>query len=247
MSTAVKRLPAWMQALKFSILVLATGCTLAGCIPVLVGAVAYGSYAATDRRSLGAQTDDKLITVRAENDLDAAFGRSAHINVTSFNRKVLLTGEVLDDAGKQRAEQIVRAIPEVSSVVNELGIGPPDSLSQQSTDAYLTTAVKGLMVNQTDFFANAYKVETESSVVYLMGRVTQREGDYAANIARSVQGVRGVVKVFDYISEEELQRMQAQQAVLPPPDAVPPPPPPPGAAPASPPGYGPGAPAAAAQ
>jgi osmotically-inducible protein OsmY len=203
--------------------VLATG--LSGCFPVIVGAVAYSSYAATDRRTLGAQTDDKVIAVRGETEEDDQFGRAAHINVTSFNRKVLLTGQVLDAQSKARAEQIVRAYPEVLGVVNELMISYPSSIGQRSTDTYITTQIKSAMVNRSDLFANAYKVVTENGTVYLMGRVTQREGEYAAEIARQTPYVNGVVKVFDYISEDELKRMQQQ--TVPPPDAVPPPAPPP--------------------
>jgi osmotically-inducible protein OsmY len=198
---------------------------LSGCFPVILGAAAYSSYAATDRRTLGAQTDDKVIAVRGENDEDAQFGRAAHINVTSFNRKVLLTGQVLDEASKARAEQIVRAIPQVQSIDNELMIGTPSSLAQQSTDAYITTQIKAAMVNRSDLFANAFKVVTESGTVYLMGRVTHREGDYGAEIARQTPNVVGVVKVYEYISDEELRRMQTQ--TMPPPDAIPPPAPPP--------------------
>jgi osmotically-inducible protein OsmY len=236
MTDALSRLQnkAKLLLLGFATIALVSG--LAGCFPVIVGAVAYSSYAATDRRSLGAQTDDKVIGVRGETDEDAQFGRAAHINVTSFNRKVLLTGQVLDEASKARAEQIIRAYPEVTGVVNELMIAAPSPISQRSTDAYITTQIKAAMVNRSDLFANAYKVVTESGTVYLMGRVTQREGEYAAEIARQTAYVNGVVKVFDYISDDELKRMQ-QQAV-PPPDAIPPPslpPPPPGSQPVTPP------------
>ena len=196
-------------------------CSLSGCFPVIVGAAAYGSYAATDRRTLGAQTDDKVIAVRGDNDLDAVFGRAAHINVNVFNRRVLLTGEVLDEAGKQRADQIMHAIPQVSEVINELMIAAPSGVAERTTDAYITASVKTALVNRSDIFANAYKVVTENSTVYLMGRVTHHEGDYAAEIARQQAHVLGVVKEFEYISDDELRRMQTQ--AIPPPNAEPPP------------------------
>jgi osmotically-inducible protein OsmY len=196
-------------------------CSLSGCFPVIVGAAAYGSYAATDRRTLGAQTDDKVIAVRGDNDLDAEFGRAAHINVNVFNRRVLLTGQVLDEASKQRADQIMHAIPQVSEVINELMIAAPSGVGERSTDAYITASVKAALVNRSDIFANAYKVVTENSIVYLMGRVTHHEGDYGAEIARQQPHVLGVVKEFEYISDDELRRMQTQ--TIPPPNAEPPP------------------------
>ncbi len=196
-------------------------CSLSGCFPVIVGAAAYGSYAATDRRTIGAQTDDKVIAVRGDNDLDAVFGRAAHINVNVFNRRVLLTGEVLDEASKQRADQIMHAIPQVAEVINELRIGAPSGVGERSTDAYITASVKAALVNRSDIFANAFKVVTENSIVYLMGRVTHHEGDYAAEIARQQPHVMGVVKEFEYITDEELRRMQGQ--VISPPNAEPPP------------------------
>jgi osmotically-inducible protein OsmY len=223
--------------------------SLSGCFPIIVGAVAYSSYAATDRRSLGAQTDDKVIGIRAENQLGDRFGAAAHITVTSFNRRVLLTGQVLDEASKAEAEAIVRQGPEVKAVVNELTISSPSSYGERSNDAFITTQVKAAMVNHSDIFANAYKVVTERGVVYLMGLVTRREGDYAADIARGVSGVTAVVKVFDYISEDDLQRMQTQAV---PTDTSAPPPPgtqpaapagPPSGDASSPPATGPGAPA----
>lgn len=203
--------------------------SLSGCLPVIIGAVAYSSYAATDRRSLGAQTDDKVIAIRAEDQLGDRFGAAAHVTVTSFNRRVLLTGQVLDDPSKVEAERIVRQSPEVKDVVNALTLSAPSSYGERSNDAFITTQVKTAMINHSDLFANAYKVVTERGVVYLMGLVTQREGDYGADIARGVSGVQSVVKVFDYISEDDLQRMQTQ--------AVPtdnPPAPPPGATPPAP-------------
>jgi osmotically-inducible protein OsmY len=215
-----------------ALLAVALASSISGCLPVMIGAVAYGSYAATDRRSLGAQTDDKVIAVRAENQIGDRFGAAAHITVTSFNRKVLLTGQVLDEAGKADAERIVRESPEVKDVVNELTLSAPSSYGERSNDAFITTQVKTAMVNHSDLFANAYKVVTERGVVYLMGIVTRREGDYGAGIARGVSGVTGVVKVFDYISEDDLQRMQTQAV----PTDTPPQPPAqgPSAAPASP-------------
>ena len=182
---------------------------LGGCfVPVVVGAVGAGAYSATDRRSIGAQTDDKVIASRAASRIEDALSDRSHINVNSFNRKVLLTGEVPDQASKDKAEQIAKAVDSVTSVVNDLEIGGMTPSTGRNNDAYLTGKVKAELVNRKDLFANAYKVVTEKSVVYLMGRVTRQEGDAAAEAARGVSGVQKVVKVFDYLSDAELAGLQ---------------------------------------
>ena len=181
---------------------------LQGCFPVVVGAVGVGVYAATDRRSLGAQADDKVIGTRVSSRIEDALSQRAHVNVTSFNRKVLITGEVPDEAARQKAEQIARSVDNVQSVVADLEIGGMTPQSARNNDAFITSKVKAELVNSKDLFANAYKVVTEKSIVYLMGRVTQREGDRASEIARGVSGVAKVVKVFDYITEEELAQLK---------------------------------------
>ena len=181
---------------------------LQACVPIVIGAVGAGAYAATDRRSLGAQADDKVIERRASSRIEDALSQRAHINVTSFNRKVLITGEVPDEAARQKAEQIARSVDNVQSVVADLEVGGMTPLSARNNDAFITSKVKAELVNTKDLFANAYKVVTEKSIVYLMGRVTQREGDRAAEIARGTSGVAKVVKVFDYITEEELAALK---------------------------------------
>lgn len=196
-----------------ALLVAATVATLAtqlnGCVfPVIVGAVGAGTYAATDRRSLGAQADDKLIASRVESRITDALSDRSHINVNSFNRRVLLTGEVPDQAAKDRAEQIAKSVDNVYAVKSDLEIGGMTPASARNNDAYLTTKVKAELVSRKDIFANAYKVVTEKSVVYLMGRVTRAEGDRAAEAAASVSGVQQVVKYFEYLSDAELAQIQ---------------------------------------
>jgi osmotically-inducible protein OsmY len=187
-------------------------CQLEGCFPVIAGGIVAGTYAATDRRSLGAQADDKVIGTKAGNQIESALGDSAHVNVTAFNRKVLLTGEVSSAEAKVQAERIVNGIDTVNGVVNELAVSGSSSFTSRSSDAFITSQVKARLVNEKDIYANAFKVVTERGTVYLMGRVTQREGDYAADVARQVGGVLAVVKVFDYISEDELKQMNTQAA-----------------------------------
>lgn len=185
---------------------------LSGCFPVLVGAVGVGAYATTDRRSFGAQADDKVIASRVSSRIDDALSDRAHVNVNVFNRKVLLTGEVPDEASRQKAEQIARSTENVQSVVADLEIGGMTPASARNNDAFITAKVKAELVSRKDIFANAYKVVTEKSIVYLMGRVTRQEGDHAAEIARSISGVAKVVKVFDYITDAELAQIRKSGA-----------------------------------
>jgi osmotically-inducible protein OsmY len=179
--------------------------SLVGCFPLVVGGVAMGAAATADRRTLGAQTEDKSITVKAEVRLANLGGDNGHINIASFNRKVLLTGEVPDQATKAAAEREVRAIEGVQSVFNELEIAGPASYTSRSSDALVTTKVKASLVEMKTISAASFKVVTENGTVYLMGRVTQREGDVATDVTKSVAGVQRVVKLFEYITEEELR------------------------------------------
>lgn len=181
--------------------------SVSGCIEMALATAAVGTMAASDRRTLGAQTEDKTIAVKGESRVSRVVGDTGHINVNSFNRKVLLTGEVRDEATKAAAERELAGVEGVQSIINELVIGLPSSLASRSNDSYITAKVKASFIDAKDVFGNAIKVVTERGVVYLMGRVTQREGDRAGEIARSVSGVAKVVKVFEYISEEELRQM----------------------------------------
>lgn len=181
--------------------------SLQGCAGLMLGGAVMGTMAATDRRTLGAQTEDKAIVIKGESRASAVAGEDGHVNVNSFNRKVLLTGEVKDAAMKSAVEREIASIENVRSVVNELAIGFPSSFTSRSNDSLITGKVKASFVDSKEMHANAVKVVTERGVVYLMGLVTQREGDLAGEIARNVGGVQKVVKVFDYISEEELRQM----------------------------------------
>ncbi len=184
--------------------------SLSGCFPLVVGGVAMGAAATADRRTLGAQTEDKSITVKAEVRLAKLGGDNGHINIASFNRKVLITGEVPDAATKATAEREVRAIEGVQSVANELEIAGPASYTSRSSDALVTTKVKASLVEMKTISAASFKVVTENGTVYLMGRVTQREGDVATDVTKSVAGVQKVVKLFEYITEEELRAITPQ-------------------------------------
>ena len=186
---------------------------LAGCIPLIIGgAAAGGSLVATDRRTSGAQLEDEGIELRSVSRIRGNIGERVHINVTSYNRQVLLTGEVPTAQDKQLAEQIVARVENVSTVVNELAVLGNTSLTQRSSDALVTGRVKAMLIDAQDLFFNAFKVVTERGTVYLMGRVTQREADRATEVVRATPGVQKVVRIFEILSEEELARMQPAPA-----------------------------------
>jgi osmotically-inducible protein OsmY len=186
---------------------------LSACAPLLVGGAAVGgAMVASDRRTSGTQVDDQTIEMKAGGRVRDAIGDRGHVNVTSYNRTVLLTGEVPTEADKAKVEAAVRPIENVKNVMNELAVHPIVSLGEMSNDALITSKVKASFVDARDIFANAYKVVTEHGVVYLMGRVTEREANRAVELARGVSGVRKVVKAFEIISEDELAHGQASAA-----------------------------------
>lgn len=182
---------------------------LSACAPLIIGgAMVGGSMVAIDRRTSGAQLEDEGIELRSNARLGDALGDKAHINITSYNRQVLLTGEVASDKDKQTAEAVVSRVDNVRAVVNELAVLGISSLSQRSNDSLITGKVKAALVDAKDVSASAFKVTTERGTVYLMGRVTQREANRATDVVRTVSGVQRVVRVFEVITEQELQNIQ---------------------------------------
>jgi osmotically-inducible protein OsmY len=178
----------------------------------MIGGAVMGSLMATDRRTSGTQIDDEGIELRAGSHIRENLGDRVRVNVTSYNRQVLLTGEVPSAQDKQLVEQVVSRVENVRSIVNELAILGNATLTQRSSDALVTGRVKAGMVDAKDLFANAFKVVTERGTTYLMGRVTQREADRATDIARGTPGVQKVVRVLEIISEDELQGMLPKPA-----------------------------------
>jgi osmotically-inducible protein OsmY len=175
-------------------------CTqVAACVPVIAGGAAAGGVMAADRRTSGIYIEDQGIELKAEKAIMEQIGDNIHANVTSFNRNVLITGEAFNAESKAKAEAIVKDIENVRSVTNEVVIAAKTSLGGRSNDTFITSKVKTNMVTENLFPANYIKVVTESSVVYLMGLVTHQEADDAVEIARNVNGVEKVVKVFEYI------------------------------------------------
>ncbi|HTP73643.1 MAG TPA: BON domain-containing protein [Burkholderiaceae bacterium] len=195
---------------------------LAGCAPLVVGgAMVGGTMVYVDRRTTGAQVEDQTIEVKSANRATEVGGDRAHVNVTSYNRTVLLTGEAPTEADRTAIEQAVQRVENVRSTVNELAVALPSSLSTRSNDSFLTTKVKATFVDAKDLQANAIKVVTERGNVYLMGRVTEREATRATDLARTVSGVQKVVRVFEIISEAELAELTAKTET-PPPKSEPP-------------------------
>lgn len=178
---------------------------LGGCAPLVVGgAMVGGTLMMMDRRTTGSQVDDQAIELKGANRVREVGGANAHVNITSYNRTVLLTGEVGSDADRAAVEQAVQRVENVRSTVNELGVMAPTSIGSRSQDTVLTSKVKATLVDARDLQANAFKVVTERSVVYLMGRVTEREANRATELARAVSGVEKVVRVFEIVTEAEL-------------------------------------------
>ncbi len=208
-----------IQTFKLSRIIAAGFLTLglSACVaPLVVGGFVGGTMVASDRRTSGAQLEDQGIEIRASTRIREQIGTGVHINVTSYNRQVLLTGEVSKAQEKQLAEQIIARVENVRSVVNELAVAPNSSLSDRANDSLISGKVKATMVDNRDVFANAYKVVTERGNVYLMGRVTQREANRATEVARTVGGVKKVVRVFEIITEEELKALLPEAPKAPP-------------------------------
>ena len=189
---------------------------MSACAPLLVGGAVMGtSMVVTDRRTSGTQLEDQTIELKSLTRVRETVGDRGHVNVTSFNRTVLLTGEVASEADKAGVEQNVARVENVRSIVNELGVMGTASLTSRSNDVIISSKIKASYIDAKDVFANAIKVVTERGSVYLMGRVTEREATRAADIARGVSGVQKVVRVFEVISEEELANVQPKQVQKP--------------------------------
>ena len=182
-------------------------CTLGACAPLMIAGVAGTAMVASDRRTSGAQLEDESIELRAQARIRDNLGERVHVNVTSFNRQVLLTGEVTAEKDRQAVVQLVERIENVKAVVNELAVMPMSNLSERSNDLLIVAKVKASFVDSRDLFANAFKVVTERGTVYLMGRVTQREANSATQLTRNVGGVNKVVRLFEIISEDELRNL----------------------------------------
>ncbi|CAG0974929.1 Osmotically-inducible protein Y [Methylophilaceae bacterium] len=173
---------------------------LVACFPAVVGGAAAGGVMAADRRTSGIYIEDQAIELKAKKMIiDNIGAANINVSVTSFNLNVLLTGEAIDEATREKAERAARSIDNVKTVTNELAISEKSGLGTSASDTYITSKVKANMVKENLFPANYVKVVTENSIVYLMGMVTRKEAEDAVEIARGISGVEKVVKVFEYI------------------------------------------------
>ena len=177
---------------------LAAAAVLQGCVPVAVVGIGAAVTAGNDRRTSGAQIEDEGIELRASNRISERWGDRIHINVTSYNRNVLLSGEVADEATKGQVEKLVAAQPNVRGITNDIAVAGVAALSARANDAYLTSKVKARFVDAQRFNPFHVKVVTENSTVYLIGIVTAEEANEATEIARTTGGVRKVVRLFEY-------------------------------------------------
>ncbi len=191
------------MARPLAILVLAlASCLASGCAPLVVGAAAVGgTVVATDRRPTDVQLLDERIEWTASKQIGPKIGNQGHVNIASFNKQILLTGETTTEPLRAEVEKIAAGVPEAKGVVNEIQIAPLASLGARSYDTYLTGAVKARFVGDQKFNPLHVKVVTEAGVVYLMGLVTRKEADEATHIARHVSGVKRVVRIFEYIPD----------------------------------------------
>lgn len=188
---------------------------LCGCVALAGGAVAGSAMVAMDRRSSGTQLDDQAIELRAAVAIDETIGQRGHVNATSYNRVVLLTGEVPTEADRAKIEAEIAKVENVRTVLNELAVMPNSTLSQRANDTIITGKVKTAIFDTKELQVVSVKVVTERGVVYLMGRVTEVESMVAAQVVRGVGGVQRVVKVFEIISPAEAAAM-----LVPPPAAA---------------------------
>ncbi len=205
-------LPTLRNAMALTLSALTLGLQV-GCAPLLVGgALAGGAIVATDRRSMGMQIEDEAIERRIRRTLDERYGKdpAVHINPTSYNRKVLLVGEVPTAQLAQSIEEMATQTENVRAVVNEIYVGAPSTMGNRLNDTALAGKVRAALIDERAVPASAIKPTIERGVAYLLGRVTEAEGEAAARAVSRVDGLVRVVKVFDLITEEELRAMQTQ-------------------------------------
>ncbi|ENO82629.1 MAG TPA: BON domain-containing protein [Thauera sp.] len=180
---------------------------LQGCFPVVATGVGAGAAMVSDRRTSGTYVEDESIEWKVSGRIRQRFGNTVNVNVTSYNRNVLLTGQAPNATVLGELEGIVAGVEHVRGVINEVVVGPNSTLTARANDALITSNVKARFVDAKRFSAHHVKVVTEANVVFLLGIVTRTEADAAAEVARTSQGVRKVVRVFEFISDDEARRL----------------------------------------
>lgn len=193
-----------LSLLRSATLVGLTSAALSGCAALIVGGALGTALMVSDRRTSGVQIEDQAIELKALTRIRETVGDRGHISATSYNRTLLLTGEVASEADRTALEQSLSRIENLRSTVNELAVMGSSSMTSRSSDTVITSRVKASYLDAKDLQANAIKVVTERGTVYLMGRVTEREATRATELARGVSGVQKVVRVFEVLTEAEL-------------------------------------------
>lgn len=206
-----KTLQASRRTLLLGLGAAATLPLLQGCFPLVAGGVGAGAAMVADRRTSGAYVEDEGIEWRTASALKDRLGDAVHVNVTSFNRNVLLTGEAPTEAHRAEAERVASGIANVKGIVNEIQVAGISSLTSRGNDSLLTSKVKARFVDSAQFSANHVKVVTEAGTVFLLGIVTRREADAATEVARRTDGVRKVVKVFEYITDQQARQLEGKK------------------------------------
>ncbi len=185
--------------------------TLQGCEVLAIGAVASGSaLVAVDRRTAGIQLEDKSIEVKVGQRARETVGDKGNVNVTAYNRTVLLTGEVPNEGDRASLERAAAQVENVKGVVNELTVGFPSALTARASDGIIAGKVRAKFIEAADLSASAFKITVEAGVVHLMGMVSEAEARRATQLAAGVSGVKKVVRVFEYISAEEVMKLRAR-------------------------------------
>ena len=199
-----------LRYFALGLILLSTLLSVSGCFPLVAGSAVVTGFVAVDRRTSGAMLEDQSIELKITSRIRDALGEKVHITVTSYNRKVLLTGEAPDQLDKDRAGEIAKSIDNITSVWNEIGVTSITTLTERTNDLIAAGRIKADLIDAKDLFSNAYKVVVERGNVYVMGRITAREAKRVASVISGVTGVKKVVLVHESITEDELANLQAK-------------------------------------
>ena len=201
-----------LRYLALGLALLSTLLSVSACFPLVAGGAVMTGFVAVDRRTSGAMLEDQSIELKIGSRIRDALGEKVHISVTSYNRKVLLTGEAPDQQDKERAGEIAKNIDNITSVWNEVGVTSITTLTERTNDLVMAGRIKADLIDAKDLFSNAYKIVVERGTVYVMGRITAREAKRVSSVVSGVTGVKKVVLVHETITEDELANIQAKPA-----------------------------------
>ena len=201
-----------LRYLALGLALLFTLLSVSACFPLMAGGAVMTGFVAVDRRTSGAMLEDQSIELKISSRIRDALGEKVHISVTSYNRKVLLTGEAPDQKDKERAGEIAKNIDNITSVWNEVGVTSITTLTERTNDLVMAGRIKADLIDAKDLFSNAHKIVVERGTVYVMGRITAREAKRVSSVISGVTGVKKVVLVHETITEDELANIQAKPA-----------------------------------